>query len=133
MTTCERFSPGNPVFPSQLLNTISLYTFFSFLFGRPFSCLQQSYTLLSRTLFKHFKWTWELKSYHLQVCICRKEGGGLHRHLAFLPEDSLDGKNSASTRFSQKLTYANYCAPFFAVKTSSKNSFSEVFREKRMR
>ena len=51
----------------------------------------------------------------------------------FLPEDSLDGKNSASTRFSQKLTYGNYCAPFFAVKTSSKNSFSEVFREKRMR
>ena len=50
----------------------------------------------------------------------------------FLPEDSLDGKNSASTRFSQKLTYANYCAPFFtSSKTSSKNSFSEVFREKK--
>lgn len=50
----------------------------------------------------------------------------------FLPEDSLDGKNSASTRFSQTLTYANYCAPFFtSSKTSSKNSFSEVFREKK--
>ena len=66
----------------------------------------------------------------MQVCICRKEGGGLHRHLAFLPEDSLDGKNIASTRFSQKLTYSNYCVPFFGVKTGSKNSFSEVFREK---